>query len=184
LIVNGYRPSKLLFAWSNIITSFKTSFPDKTFCVAIIPNPPQIPFPPIDENGNLITNNLPDQNQPLLQLAGQMLPGRFVVQFNFLMTSNPAQPAVIQAAQNYGSLPAFQANNWFAASDAGSACGGTVNQPVACDDATYLQMLQEGIYPLGLSHSLRAQYIEVWETNANAFTNAIWQAHQELIAPQ
>jgi hypothetical protein len=182
-LTNGYRPSKLLFAWSNIITSFKTSFPDKTFCVAIIPNPPQVPFPPIDENAQLITNNLPDQNQPLLQLAGQMLPGRIVVQFNFLMTSNPAQPAVIYAATNYGSLPAFQVNNWFAASDAGSACGGTVNQPIPCDDTTYLQMLQQGIYPLGLSNSLRSQYIEVWETNANVFTNAIWQAHREIFEP-
>ncbi len=180
---NGYRPSKLLFAWSNIVASFKTSFPDKAFCVAIIPNPPQVPFPPIDENGQLITNNLPDQNQPLLELAGQMLPGRFVVQFNFLMTSNPAQPAVIHAATNYGSLPAFQVNNWLASSNAGSACGGTVNLPVPCNDATYLQMLQEGIYPFGLSNSLRSQYIEVWETNANVFTNAIWQAHQQIFTP-
>jgi hypothetical protein len=180
---NGYRPSKLLFAWSNIITSFKTNFPDKAFCVAIIPNPPQVPFPPIDENGQLITNNLPDQNQPLLQLASQMLPGRFVVQFNFLMTSNAAQPAVIEAASNYGSLPAFQVNNWLASSNAGSACGGTVTEPVPCDDTMYLQMLQEGIYPLGLSNSLRSQYIEVWETNANVFTNAIWQAHQQIFTP-
>ena len=51
-------------------------------------------------------------------------------------------------------------------------------------DSTYLNMLQQGIYPLGATNPLRSQYIEVWATNATVFTNAIWQAHQELIAPQ
>jgi hypothetical protein len=41
-------------------------------------------------------------------------------------------------------------------------------------------MLQRGIYPLGPANPLRSQYIEVWATNALAFTNAIWQAHSEL----
>jgi len=181
---NGYTPSKLLSAWSNILTAFNTSFPDKSLCVAIIPNPPQVPFPPIDDSGNLITNNLPDQNQPLLQLAGQMLPGRFVVQFNFLMPSNAANPAVIAAAQNFGTLTAFQVNNWYALyGPSGSACGGTVNSPAPCDDALYLEMMQQGIYPLGSANPLRSQYIEVWATNAVMFTNAIWQAHQELFTP-
>lgn len=34
---NGYTPSNLLFAWSNILSSFKTSFPGKSFSSAIIP---------------------------------------------------------------------------------------------------------------------------------------------------
>jgi hypothetical protein len=181
---NGYTPSKLLSAWSNILTAFNANFPDKSFCVAIIPYPPQVPFPPIDDNGQIITNNLPDQNQPLLQLAGQMLPGRLVVQFNFLMTSNAANPAVIAAAQNFGTLTAYQVNNWFGSfGPSGSACGGTVNFPTSCDDASYLEMLQQGIYPLGSANPLRSQYIEVWATNAVTFTNAIWQAHQELFTP-
>jgi hypothetical protein len=180
---NGYAPSKLLFAWSNIISSFKTSFPGKSFSVAIIPYPPQVPFPPIDDDGSLIATNLPDQNAPLLELAAQMLPGRLVVQFNFLMTSNAANRAVSQAAQGYGSLPAFQVNNWFAAivGTDGSACGGTVTNPIPCDDADYFNMLEQGIYPLGMTNSLRSQYIEVWATNAVTFTNAIWQAHRELL---
>jgi hypothetical protein len=119
-----------------------------------------------------------------LQLAGQMLPGRFVVQFNFLMTSNAANPAVSAAAQNYGTLTAFQVNNWFGPyGPSSSACGGTVKLPTACDDASYLDMLQRGIYPLGPTNSLRSQYLEVWATDATVFTNAIWQAHLELLAP-
>ena len=180
---NGYTPAKLLFAWSNLVASFNASFPDKTFCVAMIPNPPQVPFPPIDDSTNLITTNLPDQNAPLLQLAGQMLPGRLVVQFNFLMTSNAANPAVIAAANNYGTLTAYQVNNWFAGSGAGSACGGAVTNPTPCVDNTYLEMLQQRIYPLGATNPLRSQYIEVWATNATVFTNALWQAHLELFTP-
>jgi hypothetical protein len=181
---NGYTPSRLLSAWGNILTAFNTSFPDKSFCVAIIPNPPQVPFPPIDDSGNFITNKLPDQNQPLLQLASRMLPGRFVVQFNFLMTSNAANPAVIAAAQNYGTLTAYQVNNWYGSfGPSGSACGGTVSTPTPCDDTSYLEMMQQGIYPLGRTDPLRSQYIEVWATDAITFTNAIWQAHQELFAP-
>ncbi len=181
---NNYTTSKLLSAWSYILTAFNTSFPDKSFCVAIIPYPPQVPFPPIDDSGNLITKNLPDQNQPLLQFAGRMLPGRFVVQFNFLMTSSAANPAVIAAAQNFGTLTAYQVNNWFGAfGPSGSACGGMVISPTSCDDASYLEMMQQGIQPLGPTNSLRSQYIEVWATNAVTFTNAIWQAHQELFTP-
>ena len=78
-------------------------------------------------------------------------------------------------------MTAFQANNWLAVSNAGSACGGTVTQPTPCVDSTYLNLLQQGIYPLGKTNPLRSQYIEVWATNANVFTNAIWQAHQELL---
>jgi hypothetical protein len=177
----GYTPAKLLEAWTRIVNSFDTSFPDKSFSVAIIPNPPQLAFPPIDNTGTILTNNLPDLNQPLLELASQLLPGRLVVQFNFLITGSPANPAVSQSAAQFGTLAAFQANDWFAASNAGSACGGTVPAPAPCDDAAYLELMQEGIYPLGSSNQLRAQYIEVWATNAVVFTNAIWQAHLELL---
>ncbi len=173
---NGFTPDNLLFAWSNILAEFNANFPDKTFCAAIIPTNA---FPQIDNNTNIITGEAPDENEPLLSLAGQMLPGRLVVQYNFLLTSNAVDPSVAAAAQNYGSLPAFQVNEWLGASG-GGACGGSVTNPTPCDDATFLQMLETGIYPLGQSNPLRAQYIEVFATNAIAFTNAIWQAHEEL----
>ena len=174
---NGFTPSNLLHAWSNILMAFNSSFPDKTFCVAIIPTNA---FPRIDNNTNVIIGPAPDENQPLLQLAGQLLPGRLVVQYNFLLTSKAADPSVPLAAQNYGSLPAFQVNEWLGATG-GAACGGSITNPTPCDDPSYLQMLETGIYPLGRTNPLRAQYIEVFATNAIAFTNAIWQAHQELL---
>jgi hypothetical protein len=43
-------------------------------------------------------------------------------------------------------------------------------------------MLNKGIYPLDATNSLRAQYIEVFAADVNAFSNAVWQAHLELFA--
>jgi hypothetical protein len=175
---SGFTPSELLYAWSNILTAFNASFPDKSFCVAIIPTNA---FPHIDNNTNILAGPAADQNQSLLQIAGQLLPGRLVVQYNFLLTSNSPDASVALAAQEYGSLPAFQVNEWLGATG-GAACGGTVTNPTACDDTRFQQMLEAGIYPLGRTNALRAQYIEVFATNAVAFPNAIWQAHQELLS--
>ena len=174
----GYTPEKLLYGWSTMLNSFQMHFPDKSFSVAIIPDDA---FPPIDNHTNLITGSNREANQPLLALAAQELPGRLVVQFNFLMTSSNASVAVPQSAQAYGTLAAYQSNNYYGSSGGGAACGGTPAQQVPCADDTYLNQLQEGIYPLGRTNSLRSQYIEVFPANVIAFTNAIWQAHLELI---
>jgi hypothetical protein len=155
-------------------------FPDKSFSVAIIPNNA---FPAIDDSGQIITGNVPDANQPLLALAAQKLAGRLVVQFNFLMTGSDANPAVVQAAQSYGTLMAFQSNNYFGSTGGGAACGGDVTNAVVCSNDTYLAELEEGIYPLTTTHQLRSQYIEVFPANVLALSNAIWQAHLELVTP-
>ena len=53
----GYRPSLLLKGWDETTGSFKKSFPDKSFSVAIIAG--TNPFPPIAENGSVITVRFP-----------------------------------------------------------------------------------------------------------------------------
>ena len=176
----GYTPDKLLFAWSNLLSSFQTNFPDKSFSVAIIPDNP---FPPIDNDTNILSGSNANENDPLLALAGQELPGRLVVQFNFLMTGTNANPAVPAAAQAYGTLTAYQSNNYYGQGGGGAACGGDAAHPVPCTNDTYLAELQEGIYPLGQTNSLRSQYLEVFPTDVVSFSNAIWQAHGELFAP-
>jgi hypothetical protein len=53
---------------------------------------------------------------------------------------------------------AFQVNNWSGSfGPSGSAGGGTVNSPTPCDDALYLEMRQQGIYPLGSRNLPRSQ---------------------------
>jgi len=171
----GYTPSNLLSGWSNILASFKSHFPDKSFSVAIIALTNVNAFPPIDDHG-MITNVAPeDQNWPLLELAGQMFPGRLVIQNNSLYPDKPAMAQTVNSATSLGTLIAFQTNEQGPGHSAD--CDGT------CSNANYLTMLETGIYPLGPASSLRAQYIEVFAADANAFTNAIGQAHQELFAP-
>ena len=179
----GYRPSKLVAAWDAITTSFQKAFPDKFFSVAIITNPPQLAFPTIDENGALMTGTIPDQNAQLLPLAAQKLAGRLVVQFNFLLPGTPANPFVVAAAQNLGTMAAFQTNNFYSLTNQGAACGGSPDAPTPCTEALYLQMLQTGIDPLGPSNPLRAQYLELWSANVNAFPNAVYQSHLDLRPP-
>ena len=173
----GYRPSLLLHAFDAITASFKKSFPDKAFAVSIIPTNP---FPPIAEDGSIIKGTPPDENLPLLTLGSQRFPGKFVVQFDFLMPGEAASPEVVQSAQNLGTLAAFQTNEYLGTTGQGAACSEPVTNPTPCTDATFLQLLETGIYPLGTANPLRAVYIEVFPANANAFPGDIFQGHNEL----
>ena len=173
----GYKPSLLLQGWDAITSSFKKSFPDKALSIAIIPSNA---FPAIAEDGSAIKGTPPDANAPLLALAGQKFPGRVVVQFNFLMPGEAASPAVISSAQTYGTLPAFQTNEYLGSTGQGAACSEPVTNPTPCTAQTFLALLQTGIYPLGTSNPMRAMYIEVFHANATAFQGDILQAHDEL----
>ncbi len=227
----GYRPSRLLQAWDAITSSFAEHFPDKTFNVPIIPDDTgqgQFPFPEIGDDGCVYTQvvipdpdcsvppaipsdtcgnpgEIPDLNQPLLELASQKFPGRLIVEFENLDTSRPASSAVVDAALNLGTMAGFMTNNYFAAQGAaGAACSGGFVTPQRCaDSAAYLALLEIGIYPqvpdwmgqpFDRSTSLRSQYLEVLapdvvppECSGDAqppgcgYPNAIWQAHTLLV---
>jgi hypothetical protein len=171
----GYRPSLLLQGWNTVVGSFMKSFPDKSFAVSIIPNDA---FPGIAESGSLITGAVGDENEPLLMSASQQLPGRFVVQFDFLMPGVAASTVVTNAAENYGTSAAFQTNEYLG--NQGAGCSEPVTSSVPCTASTFLTLLETGIYPLGQSNPLRAQYIEVFHANASAFPATIQQAHLDL----
>lgn len=175
----GYRPSLLLKAWDAITDSFRKSFPDKTFSIAIIPTNP---FPPIAEDGSIIKGTSVDENQPLIAPASQKFPRHLVVQFNFLMPGEPAAPSVVGYAQTLGTLPAFQTNEYFGAKGLGAACSEPVTNPTPCTATTFLQLLETGIFPLGRSNPMRSEYIEVFQANANAFPPDVLTAHDELVA--
>ncbi len=86
---------------------------------------------------------------------------------------------VIGATQNFGTLAAFQTNEYLGSQGAG--CSEPITSSLPCTAATFLTMLETGIYPLGQSSPLRSQYIEVFHANASAFQSDILQAHLELI---
>lgn len=173
----GYKPSLLLQGWDGITTSFKKSFPDKFFSIAIIPSNA---FPAIAEDGTLIKGTPSDANQPLLALAAQKFPGHLIIQMDFLMTGEAPSSAVIQYGQTFNTMIAWQTNEYFGSTGQGAACSEPVSNPTPCTSTTFLQMLETGIYPLGQSNALRGQYIEVFQSNANAFPDAVFTAHYEL----
>jgi hypothetical protein len=78
-------------------------------------------------------------------------------------------------------LIAYQTNEDIKAQ--GASCGVRTggDRTTPCTSATFLNELQTGIYPLGRTNSLRAQYIEVFAMNVNAFPDVIQQAHNELL---
>ncbi len=174
----GYRPSLLLQGWNAILSSFNRSFPDKPFAVSIIPNDA---FPGIAQDGAAITGAIGDENMPLLLSASQLLPGRLVVQFDFLMPGEQPSAQVTGAAQTLGTMAAFQTNEYLGGQ--GAACSEPVTNPTPCTATTYLTLLDVGIYPLGQSNALRSQYIEVFHANATAFPADILAAHFQLLPP-
>jgi hypothetical protein len=176
----GYRPSLLLQGWDSITNSFQKSFPDKSFTVAIIART-NTPFPPIAEDGSVMKGNIPDLSGPPLMLASQKFPGRLVIQNNTLYADVPAQPATIQFAQSLGTFIAFQTNEDLTSSTGKhAACTQPSAGAASCTDAGYLDLLQTGIYPLGQSNSLRAQYIEIFATDAIDFPDDVQKAHIAL----
>ena len=170
-----YRPGRLLNAWDAITTSFRKSFPDKTFNVAIIPidtGQAQYPFPEIDGNGCVFSpplqsnppaypclNTGPIESQnaqlnkvlfDLIGIASDKFPGHLVIEFENLETSRGANPTVVEAAETFGTMTGFMTNDYFAASTTtgGAACSGGFINPVACEDSeAYLALLEIGIYP-------------------------------------
>jgi uncharacterized protein (TIGR03437 family) len=181
----GYRPSLLLKAWDALTSSFKKSFPDKYFSVAIIAS--THPFPQIAEDGTIInfTNGAAlsvTQNLPLLTLASQKFAGRMIIQNDTLYPGVTVPSQTVQSSQTLGTLVAFQTNLDFGP-DGGASCGPSIQQTAVCTDATFLSELETGIYPMGKSNPLRAQYIEVFGANVDALPAAVLQAHFELAPP-
>jgi hypothetical protein len=154
------------------------NFPDKSFSVAIIAS--ANPFPPIAEDGSIIKGAISQPSLPLLTLAAQKFPGHLVIQNNSLYPDSPAQPETIQSAQSLGTLIAFQTNEDVTAQGAGCGSRGDA-APTPCTASTFLAMLNTGVYPLGISNALRAQYIEVFALNVNAFPATTLTAFDELL---
>jgi hypothetical protein len=200
-----FSPSALLSAWDQVTGAFLKSFPDKGFGAEVIPTASgdsslEYPFPAIDDMGcayqppwpasstnpNYVpgtcvsTAPVPDQNMPLLTLTSQKMNGRLSLSYQNLDLRQPASPYVVQSAQALGAAIGFQTNDYDHLQRA--ACSGGSASPGPCNAASYLKLLEVGIYPLGQKNSLRAQYIEVLPPDAIAFPSAVARAHAELTA--
>ena len=203
----AFSNASLLSAWDKLTSLFLANFPDKLFGVEIIPtvsgdSSREYPFPAIDDNGCAYqppwpadptnpdysphpcfdTAAVPDQNASLLALASQRFANRLSVSYQNLDLSQPAEPYVVYASQTWGTQIGFQTNDYNNLQKA--ACNGGSANPGPCTDATYLALLELGIYPLGKNNGLRAEYIEALPPDIISFPNAVKQAHLELVTPQ
>lgn len=181
----------------------------------------QFPFPPIDENGCVYlsgiptwarslfssdctiaaTVKVPDQNRGLVALAARKLPGTLNVEFENLHFGGngqpaPADPTVVKYAEKFGSMPAFQTNNYFGQDGGGTSCTDLAN-PERCSPSQYLAMLEAGITPSTTDLYLHSQFLEVFYpdivghecadmTNPPfgcGYPNEILQGHTDMLNP-
>jgi hypothetical protein len=179
----GYTPSKLERAFDGLVTSFDEIFPGTPVAVALIP---ARPFPPIDDRRQIVrgkdVKTLNDRTlQAMTASAAKTLGGRLILQHDFLMYNQPADPDIMALARAHGAAVAWQTNLWRGNLKEGAACGGAPQQGTACTDQQYLAMLETGIRPAGgQGASARGLYIEVFPFDVLAHPGPIARAHEEL----
>src|SRR5262249_10471095 len=94
----GYTPSKALAAWNGFADATNAAFPDKILSMESIATGA---FPPIDENGNLVSTKDPtyvDVVEQIIQSGVNKFGNRFAVQWDGLNTQCLAR-TVLEASQ-------------------------------------------------------------------------------------
>jgi hypothetical protein len=182
----GYTQGMLATAWRRMLTLSTQAFPDKFFNVALITTnglPAFLPSgTPVYTPASQVQQLSDDMLSMLINIAGQKLPGKLVVQANGLVGSGPPDPITIAKAQAAQALLAWQTNEW-ELQTGGAACGGIREAPVACDEAGFSAMLMTGVYPQSSSgtNPLKAQYLELFAPNISAFPDVVLQVHDVLL---
>jgi hypothetical protein len=185
----GYRPSLVARAMGGIAASYQRYFPKTLVTLPVIT---LFAFPPIGGDGSPvprskavgINDHLLDV---LVTVAARMLPGHLTVQDCFLIGDLPADQRTLGLARANDIPVAWQTNIWFGKIGKGAACGGQgesfmqkLQNPNPCDDASFLQLLHNGMYPQGgAGPSKNGLFIEVFPSDVVDFPHAIKVAHDE-----
>lgn len=179
-----YTPTQLVQAFDRLAAAFAETLPGTPTTVALIPAGG---FPPIDDAHRIVRGRqIQALNDSLLRSlvggAARSLPGRFILQFDFLMYDVAANPEVVDLARTYGLYLAWQTNLWRGSVQQGAGCGGSPGQGTVCTDDEYLGLLEEGIHPAGgAGPSAQGLYIEAFPYDVLAHPAVIEKAHQELV---
>jgi len=180
----GYRPSLIVQAMTGLAAAFAHAFPDTWVALPVIL---ANGFPPIDDRGQVlprgrargINDRLLDG---LVSTAAAAMPGRFILQLDFLIADQPAAPRAVELARTNGLPIAWQTNLYFGSQGKGAACGGKFGKASQCDAASYLRLLENGLHPAGGGGaSAQARFIEVFPSDAVAFPEDIAAAHAALM---
>jgi hypothetical protein len=179
----GYTPARTRQAFDQLAASFARTFSIVPVVLAVIPRGA---FPPVDEQGRLVRGRARRElNDRLLAAlvssAASRLANRFILQYDFLLTGKPAEQIVMALARANDLPVAWQTNLWLGREGKGAACGGTVVRGAACTDEQYLNLLEQGIRPIGgTGRNAQGRFIEVFAYDVVAHPAAIAKAHAEL----
>ncbi len=179
-----YTPAKVTQALTQLATSFAAIFPSTPVTLAMIPRDG---FPPIDPMGKVVRGQKKASlNASLLQSlvsgAAGAIPGRFILQYDYLNYNQPADSEVVDLAKANNLPLAWQTNLWRGSFQQGAGCGGSPGAGTFCHDPEYLGLLEEGVHPAGGSgRSAQGLYIEVFPYDAINHQSVIYQVHDELL---
>jgi hypothetical protein len=188
----GYTPTKLKQGWTAMINSWATHFPTQDGSLALIEGKR---YPAINDAGMLVawTKAADDAlNDALIGIAASAFSGRFVLQKEFLIANEDADPLTVAYANEYGVPTSWQTNLWWVThlknnpgdQPGAAACGGAdIADATACTAALFLNLMEEGVHPTGLTVPLpggRTRSIEVFMPDPSIYGAAITQVHGEL----
>ncbi len=179
----GYRPSLVAAAMRGVATSWERAFPEAW---KIFPLIPRHSLPPVGEEGHARTgrsvNALVHQELGnIIAAAESVSHGHFIIQMDWLIADKPVRPRVMEFARRFSTPVAWQTNFYLNHEGKGAACGGQFGNAVRCDSASFLRLLQSGLYPEGGSGpNARGAFIEVFPPDVIEFPQAVARAHDEM----
>jgi hypothetical protein len=173
----GFRPDRIIQAWTAISKATSAAFPDSVLSIATIEVGA---FPPIDASGNIYrpipgtTDSLTNQ---IIDIGLRKFPGRLAVQWNGLSQQEP-DPAVAAAGLK-GAIIGWQLNQSLGPAG-GTACFyghgqiGRGQLRVKCkSEADFVSILDQGV-------GLNGRFIEIWAPNVDEYADAFRRTHRRL----
>ena len=191
----GYTPTLLKQGWTAMVHSWATNFPTQDMSMALITGKR---YPPINDQGMLVATTAAEDNalnDEIVGIAAAAFPGRLVLQREFLISDQAADIQTVTLANEHAVPTSWQTNLWWvnysknhpgppAPQPGAAACGGAnITEAVACDPTLFLQLLERGVNPDGLTVPMpqgRTRSIEVFMPDPSVYSAAITQVHGEL----
>jgi hypothetical protein len=168
----GYRPSKVMAAYSEIVTRMSHIFYGKVISQALLEVQG---LPPINENGEILNPNLSKTGDDLVNTGIRILGNKFAAQNTNLSNLKPIN-ARIPAALAAGASLGWQTNFW-QGNDKGAGCMSDITSTKKnsddCDAEGYQATMTRGI-------ESGAKYIEVWDADIQQFSEILLRTSKVL----
>ncbi len=163
----GYRPSRVVNAWSQVADQVAAFFPHSLIVQPILQAQG---FPAIDENGNAIDHKEVRTGDQIISRCIAKFKARCGVQWNALKLTGRMAERVIDAHRD-GATIGWQ-TNLYEGPRVGVGCQVDRRAPTLnCTESDYAKLLRRGI-------ELGGSFIEVWEPDVQRFPGAFAAARR------